>query len=84
MQSNKATGPDLVTAEAMKTTPKRQTEFLPDLWHVVGRTGHLPTQWTKCTIVPLYRKGDATNPGNYRPIAILPHPRKVIEKVLGN
>ncbi len=47
--NKKAAGPDFVLAEAMKTAPKRQAEFL---WRPVGRTGIIPTQWTKCTVVP--------------------------------
>ncbi len=84
MPSKKAAGPDLVLAEAMKTAPKRQAEFLANLRRAVGRAGLLPTQWTKCTIVPLYKKGDATKPNNHHPIALLLHPSKVIENVLDN
>ena len=51
------------------------------LQHAVGRTGLLPTQ---CTIVTLYKKGDATKPSNHRPIALLSHPKKVFEKILDN
>ncbi len=50
----------------------------------VGRTGLTPTQWTKFTIIPLYEKGDATKASNHRPIALLSHARKVLEKVLDN
>ncbi len=84
MPINKATGPDLDIAEAMKTASKRQAEFLANLWRTVGRTGLFPTQWTKCTIVPVYKKGDATKPSNHRPIALLSHSRKVIEKSMDN
>ena len=36
--NNKAAGPYLVTAEAMKTALKHPAEFLANLWRAVGRT----------------------------------------------
>ncbi len=62
VSSNKAARPDLVIEEAMKTAPKRQAKFLANLWLAVGRTGCFLSQRTKCTIVPPYKKRDATKP----------------------
>ena len=84
MPSYKAARLDLVIAEATKTAPKRQAEFLANLCRAVGRIGLVPTQWNNCTIVPLYKKGDATKPSHHCPIVLVSHSRKVIEKVLDN
>ena len=61
MPNKKAAGPDLVIDEAMKTAHEHQAGFLANLWRVVGRTEQVPTQWNKCTTVPLYKKGDLRN-----------------------
>ena len=44
-------------------------------------TGAFPDRWKKATIIPLYKGGDKTEVGNYRPVSLLPLPRKLLERV---
>ena len=32
--------------------------------------GSVPCDWTKANVTPLSKKGDRSNPGNYRPISL--------------
>jgi hypothetical protein len=47
-------------------------------------TGIFPERLKHSTIKPLYKKGDKTDPSNYRPISLLTSFSKVIEKALYN
>ena len=44
-------------------------------------TGQFPDRWKRATIIPLYKGGDKTEVGNYRPVSLLPLPGKVLEKI---
>jgi len=45
-------------------------------------TSSFPSLWKKATITPIYKgKGSQSEPGNYRPIAILPVISRVLEKL---
>ena len=46
------------------------------------RTGSFPDCWKTARIVPIPKKGSNTNPGNYRPVSILPILSKVFERII--
>ena len=39
----------------------------------------VPGGWKLATITPIFKKGDRTDPNNYRPVALLPIISKVME-----
>lgn len=43
-----------------------------------------PEQWRMAKLIVLFKKGDAADPSNYRPIAILPILYKVFSKIICN
>jgi len=47
-------------------------------------TGTLPECWKIAKVLPLHKKKERTNVENYRPIAILPSPSKIIEILVKN
>ena len=49
----------------------------------VWNDGHIPGVWKESVIVPLLKPGkDATNPSNYRPIALTSHLGKTMERMV--
>lgn len=53
------------------------------MWCAVGRTRFIPEDWLKGIIVPLYKgKGSQKEPVNFRPLCILSHVRKLVEKAV--
>ena len=58
-------------------------EWMTDLCNSIIAEGRIPTDWTKSTLVPLYKgKGDLLECGSYRPIKLLEQVMKVMERVL--
>ena len=61
--------------------------LIPQLTYLINLsfiTKVFPSKWKHATIIPLPKSGDLSNPGNYRPIALLPLPSKIIERVANN
>ena len=50
--------------------------------YVMQHTCALPCQWKVATVVPLHKKGDKSDPNNYRPISVLPVVSKLCERVV--
>ena len=44
--------------------------------------GIVPAKIKMAKVVPIFKKGDADNPANYRPISVLPYFSKVFEKIV--
>ena len=58
--------------------------LVPQLVYMFNRsfvTGTFPDSWKRATIIPLYKGGDKTEVGNYRPVSLLPLPGKLLERV---
>ena len=46
------------------------------------RNSELPTQWKEATIIPIYKKGNKTDPANYRPVSLTSIVCKNLEKCI--
>ena len=76
MGTGKAIGDDAVPIE-LYTKAKvpdyggpQVMEVIAEIFNAVLRTGIFPTAWKNTHIVPLYKKGGATDMNNYRPIGV--------------
>ena len=62
----KATGPDNISGRFLKElTPALTLIFQASL-----HQGQVPTIWKDAFITPLFKKGDGSEPSNYRPISL--------------
>ena len=71
LKSGKAAGVDGVIAETLKAAEQKITHFLTRYFNVLFSNSRFPSEWTKAVIIPLYKKGDVSNPDNYRKISLL-------------
>ena len=82
LKAGKATGLDEKPGEFLKIAEPIITPFLTKLFNKIFQTGHYPFAWTRSVIVPLLKKGDATNLENYRGISLLSVVSKVFTSIL--
>jgi hypothetical protein len=83
MKLGKSGGESEVTTELLKAGEDIVVETLTKLFNQVWNEHKLPDDWRKSTIVPVYkRKGDTLNCANYRPIKLVEHSMKVLEKII--
>ncbi len=78
----KSTGLDGIPIRFLKLVADLSSNII---CHIVNRsiiTGTVPHGWKKCCITPLFKEGDKTDPGNYRPEAILPACSKIMERIV--
>jgi hypothetical protein len=55
----------------MKYGGESMANSLCTLFNWILDAGHTPEQWGKALVILLYKKGDPTDPGNYRGISLL-------------
>ena len=82
LKNSKSTGLDNLDTYIVKLVAP---SILPALTHIINlsiREGTFPALWKKAKIIPLLKKGDALNPKNYRPVALLPIFSKIMERVV--
>ena len=82
LKNSRSTGWDFIDVDIIKMIAPF---ILPSLTHIVNLSitnSVFPTEWKKAKIVPLLKKGNALQPQNYRPVALLPVLSKVLEKVV--
>ena len=56
-----------------------------ELTHIINgsiRTATFPDAWAIGSITPIPKEGDVLDPGNWRPLSILPLPSKLLEKAV--
>lgn len=72
-------GSDAINVSFLKTNIDFFAEFLSDKVNEVFLSGEFPDSLKIASVVPVFKGGDSTNCGNYRPISILPIFSKVFE-----
>ena len=81
---NKAAGPDSIKPIILKELRLEIAPVICLLFEKSLKTGTLPSEWTKTQVCPLYKKGDKTDPANYRPISLTCILCKVMEHVIAS
>ena len=82
MKPNRGAGPDGIFSEGLQLTAKESTDLVCALWETCGRLNYTPAQFREAIIVPIHKAGETGTPGNYRPISLISHLRKIIDKAL--
>ena len=82
LKKGKAGGLDEVSPELIQTCKGRLIEFFYKLFNKLFNTSYFPINWAAAIVVPLYKKGDANVPDNYRGISLLSITSKIFTGIL--
>ena len=79
---NKAPGLDEINANIVKHSSHYIIEPLSYIYNLSFLTGTVPGDLKLAKIIPIYKKKEISNPGNYRPISLLSIFNKLMEKLM--
>ena len=84
LNPHKAASPDQLKPIVLQTLHKELTPILKLIFQKSLDTGRLPSIWKKANVSPIFKKGDKTEPANYRPISLTCVLCNVLEHVVAS
>ena len=82
LNANKSPGPDRLHPRILKELAATLSIPLKVLFQKSLDTGDLPAAWREGEVVPIFKKGDRSHPGNYRPVSLTSIICKVMETLV--
>jgi hypothetical protein len=79
LDPSKSPGPDDISGILLQRCAKVLCYPLARLFQFSMDSGVFPASWKEAKVIPVYKKGDKTNPANYRPVALLSLLSKIME-----
>ena len=84
LKTDKASGPDGVPPRFLKEFAGELAPVLCRLFRLILISCTYPSSWKHALVQPVPKKGDRSNPSNYRPIALTSAVAKVFETLLNS
>ena len=84
LPNRKAPGIDQIKAEMLKPIARPLSQILHYLFTICWQWSSTPASWRHAQVCPIFKKGDHTQPSNYRPISLTSVLRKLLEMCLAN
>ena len=66
----KSVGPDEIPGEILKLGGDAMIPYLARLLDITMNNNAIPRDWKKAIVVPIYKGGDRSVVGNYRPVSL--------------
>ena len=82
MKNHKAPGADAISAEVLKAGGEAMINFLHLLFNKIWKEENPPLEWSKMIVTPVHKKGNKSDPSNYRAISLLSIPGKVFNHIV--
>lgn len=82
LDSNTSTGIDGISTKALKCLKPLIVDKLTACLNDLLIIGYFPESMKTAKVTPIHKSGSKADPGNYRPISVLPVLSKILEKVL--
>ena len=84
INTSKSSAINLLSSKVLKDAFLVLLVQLVYLFNLSLSTKTFPPKWKQATVVPLFKGGDKSEVGNYRPISLLPLPGKLLERIVHN
>ena len=82
LNPNKATGPDEIINKTLKAVAKEISIPLNILFNRSFMEGKFSDIWKISNVIPLPKKGDSSDPSNFRPVSVLNNIPKIQERIV--
>ena len=70
LRTNSAAGPDGISPKLLQECSDQLAPVLTMIYKKSLDQGIVPEEWKQAKVVPIYKKGSKTSPGNYRPVSL--------------
>ena len=82
IDDKKSAGLDNIPNKFLKIAASVIAPSLTGIFTASINTGIFPYEWKASRVTPVFKSGTRNNPGNYRPISIIPCVAKIFEKII--
>jgi len=82
LKVNKSCGPDNLHPHLLQKTARTISVPLKLIFEKSLSDGECPDDWRTANVTPIHKKGDRTEPGNYRPVSLTSQVCKILETVV--
>ena len=79
---NKSCGPDGIHPLILQRTANITCVPLELIFNKSLQDGECPSDWRSANVTPIHKKGDKTNPSNYRPVSLTSQVCKLMESIV--
>uniref|UniRef100_A0A3B3SN42 Reverse transcriptase domain-containing protein n=1 Tax=Paramormyrops kingsleyae TaxID=1676925 RepID=A0A3B3SN42_9TELE len=79
LKINKSQGPDGILPIVLKEMRDIISQLLTSIFQKSLSAGVVPSDWKYANITPIFKKGDRSNPANYRPISLTSITGRIME-----
>ena len=84
LNPRKASGPDQVPTRILKEHASTLAPVLQIIFQQSLDTGDIPEDWRQANVTAVFKKGDRTQPANYRPVSLTCIACKVLEHIISS
>ena len=82
LKPQKAPGPDNIMPRVLKECAGSIAPLFRQIFQRSLCTGELPEDWLPANVSPIFKKGNRSDPANYRPVSLTSIPCKLLEHIM--
>ncbi len=82
LRPDSAAGPDGIGPKLLQELKEELAPVLAEVFNDSLRSGVVPSDWREANVTPIFKKGQKSDPGNYRPVSLTSVCCKLLEGLI--